>query len=118
MIVGTVDSEGVPAAFLPVAGQTWTAVVDTGFNGDLELPEGLRAFVNPRFKSEVVSVLASGQSVVEAVYLVDFPFDGQMIEADATFAPGDVILLGTHLMRGYRLEVNFVTSIVVLERPA
>ena len=36
MIVGTVSADGVPTITLSVAGQDWPAVIDTGFNGDLE----------------------------------------------------------------------------------
>ena len=43
MIVGRVNSDGVPLLTLPVAGQSWAAIVDTCFNGDLELPQSLRA---------------------------------------------------------------------------
>ncbi len=49
---------------------------------------------------------------------MDFPFDGQTLEAEATFAPGAEILVGTHLLRQYRLEINFVSQTVLLERVA
>lgn len=39
MIYGTVSDVGVPTIILPIAGQEWSATIDTGFNGDLELPE-------------------------------------------------------------------------------
>ena len=47
---GKVTGEGVPILTLTVAGQDWTTVIDTGFNGDLELPNELRDLVQPRFK--------------------------------------------------------------------
>lgn len=49
MIQGTVTADGVPIVSLAVAGKLWSATVDTGFNGDLELPEALRPFMKPRF---------------------------------------------------------------------
>ena len=49
MIEGTVTIDGMPTVSLSVAGRTWPATVDTGFNGDVELPEELRSFVNARF---------------------------------------------------------------------
>ncbi|MCS6859572.1 MAG: hypothetical protein NZT92_04535 [Abditibacteriales bacterium] len=116
MIVGRVTSDDVPVITLVVAGQTWAVIIDMGFNGDLELPVVLRAFLNARFAGRVRSLLAAGQSIVEDRYLVDFPFDGQTVVAVATFVPGDEILIGTNLLRAYRLEINFVARTVLLER--
>ena len=117
MIQGFVSPQGVPTILLPIANQEWPAVIDTGFNGDVELPAALRAYVDivdnlglTRF------ALAGGRTIEEDVYLVKFPFDGEVIEAEATFVAGNQILLGTRLLRDYRLEVNFVTRVVALER--
>ena len=89
MLSGQVTETDIPEVQLPVAGRTWVAVVDTGFNSDLELPTALRPFVNPRFMCRIRSTLAGGQSVWENAYVVDFPFDGQVLRAVATFVPGD-----------------------------
>jgi hypothetical protein len=37
VIAGTVTDNGVPIIMLLVAGQTWQGIIDTGFNGELEL---------------------------------------------------------------------------------
>ena len=116
MIVGSVDADGIPVLALPVGGQSWRAIVDTGFNGDLELPDALRAFVNPRYRGRTESILAGAQSVFEDYFRVDFPFDGRTVLAEATFVPGNEILIGTQLLQGYRLEINFSTGTVLLER--
>lgn len=116
MIAGRVTDDGEPVVMLDVAGQPWSATIDTGFNGDLELPDTLRPFVNARFFARTRSFLAAGQSIEEDAYWVDFPFDEQIIAALATFVEGDEILIGTNLLRQYRLEINFVTRTVLLER--
>jgi predicted aspartyl protease len=116
MIQGQVDVEGLPALLLAVGGRDWKVIVDTGFNGDIELPESLRASVNPSLIGSSSSELAGGQTVVEALYLVDFPFDGQTVRAEATFSTSNEILLGTHLLRNYRLAVHFPNGTVQLER--
>ena len=116
MINGSVTLDGEPVVHLPVAGQQWPSIVDTGFNGDLELPESLRPFVNARFKGRYESLLAGGQTVVEDTYRVDFPFDGQTVTAEATFVSAGDILVGTHLLRRYRLEVDFPNRKVLLEQ--
>ncbi|HJT78563.1 MAG TPA: hypothetical protein VJ739_15265 [Gemmataceae bacterium] len=118
MIAGTVNARGEPAILMSVADQLWEAVIDTGFSGDLELPDSLRPSVNARFNGRVRSVLAAGQSIVEDSYIVDFPFDGHTVQAEATFAPVNQILIGTHLLRRYRLEVDFVARTVLLTRVA
>ena len=113
---GTVSDIGVPIITLSVAGQEWTATIDTGFNGDLELPEALRNVLNPQYVGKVTSALAGGQTIEEDVYLVDFPFDGDIILARATFVIGSEILIGTHLLREYRLQIDFVRQTVMLEK--
>ncbi len=110
--------DGVPTVLLPAAGKDWLATIDTGFNGDLELPEALRFSVNPRFIARILSHLAGGQKVNEDCYRVDFPFDGKLISATATFVADCEILIGTHLLRFHRLEINFPAATVRLERAA
>ena len=115
MIQGTVSDTGVPTISLSIAGQEWVATIDTGFNGDLELPETLREALNPQYIGEVTSVLAGGQTIKEELYQVNFFFDGKMIPAEVTFVVDSDILIGTHLLRAYRLEIDFVRQTVVLE---
>lgn len=118
MIEGEVDSRGVPVVWLPVAGGDWRAVIDTGFNGDLELPYALDTAVNPRFAGHCRSFLAGEQEIEEDQYLVRFPFDGAVVNALATFVQGDTILVGTHMLLEYLLEINFLTGTVKLSRQA
>ena len=116
MIQGTVSDTGVPTIPLSIAGQEWAATIDTGFNGDLELPETLRGALNPQYIGEVISVLAGGQTIKEELYRVNLPFDGNMISAEATFVVGSEILIGTRLIQAYCLQIDFVRRTVVLER--
>lgn len=116
MIAGTVEAEGLPIIHLQVAGRTWRATIDTGFNGDLELPPAVEKAVNARFFAEGRADLAGGQGVQEDYYLVDFPFDGRTVRAVASFVPGSEILIGTRLLRDYHLEIDFPVREVKLER--
>ena len=116
MIVGTVSPDGVPTIGLSLADRDWPAIIDTGFNGDVELPDALRAVLDARYVGRVTSALAGGQTIEEDVYLVDFPFDGQTLPAEATFVAGSHILVGTHLLRPYRLQINFPRRTVQLKR--
>jgi predicted aspartyl protease len=116
LITGAVTTDGVPVINVKVAGAEFLGVIDTGFNGDLELPRQLRGQVNARFLCRAESLLAGGVKIDDEVYVVDFPFDGRNIRAQATFADSVEILIGTHLLRGHRLSINFVARTVRLQR--
>ncbi len=79
MIDGSVTDDGVPAIDVQVGNQPWQAIIDTGFNGELELPERLRSHVNAQFVGRTTSLLAANQRLEEDVFLVDFPFDGRTV---------------------------------------
>jgi clan AA aspartic protease len=117
LIEGRVTDEGVPTIEIDVGSQRRKAIIDTGFNGELELPERLRSHVNPQFVGRVTSLLAANRRIEEDVFLVDFPFDGRVIRAQATFADGDEILIGTRLLRNHRLRIDFPARTVALETP-
>lgn len=117
-MTGIVNGSGEPRLTLVIAGQSCSAVIDTGFNGDLELPESLRPYVNARSIGTAVSDLAGGQTIVEDLFKVDFPFDGQLVELEATFVPDATILVGTHMLRSYRLTIDFPARTVSLDRVA
>ena len=116
MIEGSVTDDGVPQIELMISGSTWTAVVDTGFNGDLELPMQLQESVHAEHLGSIVSSLAGGQSITEENYDVQIPFDGQTVHAQATFVDADEVLIGTRLLRDYRLFIDFPAGTVILER--
>jgi len=115
VIAGVVDAEGTPTITLRVGGADWRAVIDTGFNGDLELPDALLPVLAAQFVGQSHSELAAGQFIVEDLYLVDFPFDGQLLRAEATFVPGGEILIGTHLLANHCLTVHFPNRSVLIE---
>ncbi|HEX3998635.1 MAG TPA: hypothetical protein VHX65_08820 [Pirellulales bacterium] len=50
------------------------------------------------------------------VFLADFPFDGQTVRVQATFADGDEILIGTGMLRDYRLRIDFPARTVAIDR--
>ena len=116
MIRGNVSLVGVPTITITVAGKDWPAIIDTGFNGDLELPEVLRKEFTTRYVGRATASLAGGQAVEEDIFLSDFPFDGRTIQAEVKFVTGSQILIGTHLLREYALQVDFVNKTVCLDR--
>lgn len=108
--------EGVPTVQLVIGEREWSAAIDTGFNGDVELPEALRQQLSHRYVGQVYSMLAGGRVVGEDSYFIELPFDGETMEVAGTFAPIEEILIGTRLLRDYRLEIHFVEKSVLLER--
>jgi predicted aspartyl protease len=116
MIEGLVEDDGWPVVHLPVAGRRWRATIDTGFKGDLELPYTLGPSVRARFFGHGRADLAGAQSVEEEYYLVDFQFDDGTVRAVASFVTGDEILIGTLMLRDYRLEIDFPARRVMLEK--
>lgn len=118
MLSGEVTDDDIVQIQIPVAGRIWPAMIDTGFNGSLELPEELFQWLRPEFVGVQWSSLAGGQEIEEDIFQVDFLFDGLTVAADATFVETDMILIGTTLLRKHRLEVNFVARTLILERVA
>lgn len=111
-----ITDDGVPAIDVEVGGQRWQAVIDTGFNGELEPPDQLRARVNARFVGRAASLLAANQRIEEDVFLVDFPFDDRTVRAQATFVQGGDILIGTRMLRDYQLRIDFPARTVVIDK--
>lgn len=117
MISGVVSPDGVPTINLQIAQRIWPAIVDTGFNGDVELPESLRLEIDAVPIGVVQSFLAAGKVIEEDCYLAMLDFDGETRQVEATFAPVKEVLLGTGLLSGHRLEVDFPTRSLRLYRP-
>jgi len=115
-MTGEVDSRGTPILRLTIAGREWVAVIDTGFDGELELPQVLAPQFRKRPGGPSRTTLGGGTVIDEDLFLIDFPFDGETVQALTSFAPVSEILIGTTMILGYRLEVNFVARTVVLEK--
>lgn len=113
---GKVSDEGVPLVEIDIAGHTWQAIVDTGFNGDLELPDALRGKLNDQPAGRLRSSLAGGKTIEEDAFTVEFLFDGKTYQAVATFVSDPQVLIGTNLLRNHRLEIGFVSKSLRLER--
>jgi len=116
LIEGIITEDDVPTIAVEFGSQRWQAIIDTGFNGELELPERLRPHVNARFVGRATSLLAANQLIEKDLFLVDFPFDGRIVRAQATFVDGDEILVGTGMLRDYRLQIDFPAGTVFIEK--
>jgi predicted aspartyl protease len=106
----------VPRLQLQIGQQSWNAIIDTGFNGDLELPDALTSQFGGVPSGNQRSVLAGGIVVDDQMYIIDFPFDGDVVKARVCYAPVDDILIGTGLLEDYLLEINFPARLVEVTR--
>ncbi|MBW3540161.1 MAG: hypothetical protein KY476_07820 [Planctomycetes bacterium] len=116
MIEGEVTDDYVPEILVHLDGRDWIGIVDTGFNGDLELPLELKQPLAIASIGDGTTELAGGQTIVEERFLVSIQFDGEEMIATATFVECDEILVGSHLLRKHRLEIDFPARTVRLER--
>jgi predicted aspartyl protease len=116
VIEGIVNEHGVPVISLRLADRVWAAIVDTGFNGGLELPASLAGQIDAEYHGLVESRLAAGIVVNEEVFPVELDFDGRREFTPATFAEVQHVLVGTRLLRRHRLVVDFPARTVLLER--
>jgi predicted aspartyl protease len=116
LIHGAVNAKRDAVIPFSIVGKSWEAVIDSGFNGDLELPESLRLPLRAERIGTSHTSLAGGQSIIEDVYEVSVDFDGEHVRAQATFVPDAQILVGARLMRRHRLEIDYPRQTVLLER--
>lgn len=92
------------------------AVVDTGFSGYLTLPMSTISVLSLPFANYMVSRLADGSQRVMEVYNATVLWDEEDREIEVLGAEGDV-LVGTSLMDGYDLQIQFTDAgLVTLER--
>lgn len=116
MISGIVTGNGVPLIVLKLAREDWLTVVDTGFNGALELPAALSSRLILQSAGFITSELAAGVTVEEEAFRTFIEFDSEQIEVDVTFADVEQALLGTWLLAKHRLEIDFPKATVHLTR--
>ena len=116
MATGQVSATGMPVIEVEVAGNRLEAVIDTGFEGGLQLPESWRSRLNPKPYRQVTYQLGGGQTLVVVTYLVSFSLDGHIQTVETLFGESDEILLGVDAMRDYRLLIDFPAGTVALDR--
>jgi predicted aspartyl protease len=113
---GELTHGGTPILRLNIAGEEWVAIIDTGFSGDLELPQELSQHFQGIPSGKEQFLLAGGIVVTDDMFVVDFPFDGEILSAQVAYAEVSEILIGTGLLKDYRLEIDFHAGTLELTR--
>jgi clan AA aspartic protease len=91
-------------------------VVDTGFNSHLTLPQQAVSAMNLPLYSTTAARLADGTEILIPVHIAQINWDNQKI-AVPILATGVKPLLGTSLLQGFRLTIDFIPDgIVKVER--
>ncbi|TMA06011.1 MAG: hypothetical protein E6J89_18435 [Deltaproteobacteria bacterium] len=118
MLNGRVNRHGEPVVSIQLILRNrpanLTAVIDTGFNGYLSVPRRLLvrskwlAIGTEKFE------IATGALVEQEIYLGEAIFDGQRGPVYSVMTEAQDILIGTKLLRGKTLVVNFRTRQVTI----
>jgi predicted aspartyl protease len=118
MLEGRVNRQGEPVVKVQLVLHrrpiSFPAIVDTGFNGYLSVPKRLlrgskwRAIGTEKFE------IATGAFVEQEIYLGEAIFDGRRAPVYSVSTKAQDILVGTKLLRGKILLVNFRTNRVAI----
>lgn len=112
MITGRVTADREAIIRIEVAGpseqfEPVEAVIDTGYNGDLTLPDGVISALRLPFGGHRRGTLANGSGLLLDVYLATVIWHGKrrdVLISQADCAP----LVGMSLLRGSRLTMDAV----------
>lgn len=117
MITGRILPSGAPTVPVEFAGVTFDAVLDTGFEGQFELPVALAPILNPIPKGTIRYGLGTGGESEVDVYWVAVTFDDTEQMVVVHFVPGDEIILGLEMLAAYRVTLDFPAGTVTLDKP-
>jgi predicted aspartyl protease len=88
--------------------------VDTAFNGGLVLPRKMAAELGLSKHSSADAFLADGQLVAMETFACFFDWFDKTYETQAIASDAEFPLLGTMLLDGRRLEINYAAKTVQL----
>lgn len=119
-MIGRVDADGRALLRVPVAAAMhgpWGEIeawIDTAFNGGLTLPRSIATGLGlpPGVSSD--AVLADGSRVTLESFVCHFDWFGSVYRTQAVATEGAFPLLGTQLLAGRRLTVDYRAKTVEL----
>ncbi|BAY95247.1 MULTISPECIES: clan AA aspartic protease [unclassified Tolypothrix] len=114
-----VDGKAIAPVIFRLPGQpdfSLDFVIDTGFNGYLTLPvQAISAMNLPLYSSTPIK-LADGSEALSAIHFATVVWD-DVEKVVLVLASGYKPLLGTAMLEGYHLEIDFVDNgLVSLEK--
>ncbi len=90
------------------------AWIDTAFNGGLTIPRKLVAKLGLPKRSSAEAILADGRSVELETFACYFDWFGNTYETQIAASDGEFPLLGTMLLEGHRLNIDYAAKTVEL----
>ena len=119
MLDGRVNRHGEPIVaiqlLLRTRPSTFSAVIDTGFNGYLSIPRRLLRHSRWQAIGTEKFEIATGAIVEQEIFLGAIIFDGQRSPAYVVATQAQDILIGTKLLKNKSLSINFRTAQVVVK---
>jgi clan AA aspartic protease len=88
--------------------------IDTAFNGGLAIPRKQVADLGLSKQSSAEAILADGRSVELEMFACFLDWFGNTYETQTAANDGEYPLLGTMLLDGHRLDINYSTKTVEL----
>ena len=121
MITGVILDNGTPVIKLKIRGSreevTVEGILDTGFNGFLCLPIAVATSLGLELIDATESELADGTVTQDdLVFAGQAEWDGAMLEVEILLTRSEDTLIGTAFLEGYRIEIDYPTSTVRIER--
>ena len=105
----------VPVSASRDGGRTDLVVwIDTAFNGGLAIPRKQVADLGLAKQSSAEAILADGRCVELETFTCFFDWFGGCYETQVAASDGEYPLLGTMLLAGRRLDINYVAKTVEL----
>jgi clan AA aspartic protease len=90
------------------------AWIDTAFNGGLAIPRSQVAELGLTKQSSAEAILADGRSVELETFACFLDWFGNTYETQVAASDGDYPLLGTMLLDGHRLDIEYTARTVLL----
>jgi len=90
------------------------AWVDTAFNGSLVIPQATIDDAGLEMESTAEAVLADGNQVMLATYGCCIQWFGNRYDTQVAANDGAYALLGTMLLDGLRLEIDYAKGVVTI----
>ena len=84
-------------------------IIDTGFNGNLSVPEKLAKRYGWLWIGNESYEIATGDVVEQKVFLGEIRWFGNQEQVYAVVSHADDILMGTRLLRQHQVNINFRT---------
>ena len=121
MITGRIEENGTPILKVRVIGERSEAIIegilDTGFDGALCLPITRAVSLGLELVDVWTSELADGTILEdEPVFSGRMEWDGEIIKTRILLTKSVDTLLGTALLKGMELKLNYSTNEVVIEK--